>query len=1019
MVALGVDNPVLLNLVFYVVVLAGLGAAWVMPKEEFPQVRTDRVVVVVPWPGASPADLEDRVVRSMEDAIEQVEGVEHIYADATEGRALLTLEFVRGTDVDAARDEVQRAVDGVDDLPEDALAARVSVARLRIPLLHVALVGDTRRIDVAEQIADELLAFPGVKEVDIQGADVRQLRVELHDRKAQALGVGPAQLVQALAAAGMGAPAGSLTLGEEGVLVRTMRGVVHPEDLAAVPLRVQGHTHLTVGDVARIHEVWEAPSVTIRTNGLPAIDLLVQRQDDADALRVVPTLAAWVQQRSAELPVGLTLVPYDDSARLVKDRLNILGSNGGVGIGLVALVLVVFIGLRNALLVVWGMPVAYLGAVAAMYAGGTTINVVSTFGLLLVTGIIVDDAIVIVENVQRHLEMGKGRVDAALDGASEVVGAVFAASLTTCLAFAPLLMLEGTVGRVMRIIPTVVILSLIASLFEAFVVLPGHLAHHAREHDAQQENLPTRLLKRAYAPVLEALTHRRARWPALLGLALVLLGSLSLAAVMKKSLTTPGNPVFAFIDVDLPASTDVEVTRSLVRDLERFTAEEAADLTLYAAGRVGEQVSPQGLPIWGARFGQLKLGFHNTPEVLAQVPAFLDKVRAELASRPEVTDFAITTLTGGPPAGKPVDVRVRGRDAQEVLAASEALVAHLATRPAVSDIRSDHAPGGEAFEVQVDAGRAARFGLREGQVAQRVRASLDGLVGVELSVDERTTEVRVASAEPDTLAALADLSISLPDGRSVRLRQVADVVRTRTVERIGRVDGQRAVRVTAEVDAALSSSTEEKEALDAAFVTIGATWPGVSPFFGGELADSEASFAQLPIAALMAVALIYAVLAVQFRSYVQPLLILTAIPLGMSGVLLGLFLFGMDLSLIAMIGAVGLVGIVVNDSLVLVDFINRSRAEGRTPRDAVIEASLVRLRPILITTVTTVLGLLPLALGVAGAEPLLAPMAVSISVGLMFATALTLVVVPVSYLVLEDATVWVGRRLGTLRHDGP
>ena len=1006
-IRVGIDNPVLLNLVFFVVIFAGLGAYWVMPKEEFPEVSTDRVVVTVGFLGASPEEVEDQILRPLEDVIASTDGLRHMYAEAAEGGAMITLEFARGTDVEAARDEVRRAVDTVEDLPDDATAPTVISARIRAQLLHVAVAGDPRRVDLVDSLKDELLGFDGVAEIFEQGAYTRHLQVHLDPSRAAAMQVSPEQVAQALAAAGLGAPAGDLSLGGQGILVRTRKGIRSSDDLARVPLRAQGATFLTVGDVAKVSEVWEPPSVLVRVNGQPAIDLTVLRQGDADALAVVPRLQAWAEARATTMPPGVTLIAHDDSARFVRDRLSTLASNGAVGIGLVAIVLGLFIGWRNAMLVVWGMPVAYLGATLALYLSGTTMNLIAMFGLLLVTGIIVDDAVVIVENVQRHLEMGKSRLQATLDGTEEVFGAVVAATITTCLAFAPLLMLEGLVGTVMRIVPTVVILSLMASLFEAFFVLPGHLAHFAQEAKEEPENAPTRWLKARYAPLLERVTTPRARYVALAGLAAILLASFGLSLTMKRTLTTPGEPLFAFIDVDLPPTVDAARTQAVVEQIEQRVAQDGADLVHFMRARIGEQSMPNALPVQGDRYGQVILGFHNDPDVLDRVQVLLDELQAELRAHPEVTDVTVTTLTGGPPVGRPIDVRVRGRDPDSVLRTSQALTAHLAARPGVSDVRTDLGKGRDAFEVQVDGARASRFGLTEGQIARATRAAIDGEVALELPLDETTTEVRVGYRNPDGRAAVSDLQLASPAGM-VRLRQVADVVRTQGVARITRVDGQRAVRVTADLDVDTTSAVAERDALEAAFHALpDATQQTL--VYGGESADTEESFARLPFAGALAIALIYAVLAVQFRSYVQPLLILAAVPIGAAGVVLGLFTFGMDISLIAMIGAVGLVGIVVNDSLVLVDFINRLREDGRTPRDAVIEASLVRLRPILITTVTTVLGLLPLALGIAGEEPLLAPMAVAISVGLTFATLLTLAVVPIAYLVVEDVRALVSR----------
>ncbi len=1004
---LGMDNPVLLHLVFWVVCVAGVLSWMRMPKEEFPPVATDRILVVLPFPGASPEDVVEQLVIPVEDALEEVEGLSRVFVEATDNRATFTLELSRGSDVDATRDAVDAAVRGVEGLPEDMGTPRVRVAELRVTLAHVGLVGDPRQRRLADDLAAELAALPGVQGVEVQGAWERQIRVTLDPERAAPLGVDAAAAVAAVRGAGTGAPAGVVAVGAEGVLVRTPDGVSAPEDLARVRLLAGPGLDVALGDIATITEHFEPPTIRVRVNGQPAIDLLARAEPDADALAAVPRVFEWVDARRATLPEGLDLVPYDDAARLVQGRLAVLGSNAFVGLLLVAAVLALFIGPRHAALVVWGMPVAWLGGVAAMGALGLSVNVVSTFALLLVTGVIVDDAVVIVENVQRHLEAGRSRAEAALRGTIEVAPAVTAATVTTCLAFAPLLMLDGTVGRVMRIIPTVVILALLSSLFEAFFVLPGHLAHHAEDRAGRPEGAATRWVKRLYRPVLAGVVTARGRWVAALVCTALTAGLLGLGATLPRSLTTPGNPVFALINVDLPPSADPEATEAVVAGLERVIAQAGGEHVIYLAGRVGEQRAPQDLPTWGPRHGQVKVGFQNRPDAMAAVPGVLEAARGWLAARPEVVAVSVATLTGGPPSGKPIDLRVRAPDDDAIEAVVASMTAHLSARPGVRDVRTDAVPGSLRFEVEVDEAAARRLGLTVGEVARAVRGAVDGQLALEQSVGGRTAEVRVVWPEPASLDAVGDLPVRAPDGRMVRVRELATVRRVRGVERIGRVDGQRAVRVSAEVDARATSAEEERIALDAVLPAMLADHPGASVVAGGQLADAAESFRELPAAFLTAVMLIYAVLAAQFRSFLQPFIILAAVPLGLAGAFGGLFVLGMDLSLIALIGAVGLVGIVVNDALVLVDFVNQAREEGASLEEAVVQGSLLRLRPILITTVTTVLGLAPLGLGLAGAEPLLAPMAVSISFGLTFATALTLVVVPVLYLLVADlAGAW-------------
>ncbi len=1004
---LTLDNPVFLNLTFWAVCLWGVLAWNRLPKEEFPQVSVDKIGVFSVWPGAGPRDVDERLMRPIADAIEGVEGLEHVHSDSREGLGQLSIELTGSTDVDAARDEVERAVTGI-ELPAGAFEADVRVLRLRVPILQVGLTGDIRQVHLAERLAEAITAVPGVKEVQLRGYAVGVVRVDLDPKQLAARRLGPAEVAAAIEAAGLALPGGEVSLEGQRVLVRSETALAEVADVAAVALGSDGANALTVGDLGSVFLDWRDPSVLRFVDGQPAIMLEVEREDEADSVEVAAEIYEWIEAERTALPAGMGLRGLDDSARAVSDRLRVLGQNGLAGLALVAATLWFFIGGRSAMIVLWGVPVAFLGAFGLMQVAGHTVNIISTFALLIVTGIVVDDAVIIVENVRRHLELGKERLQAVADGTREVFGAVFSSTATTCLAFAPMAMLDGAVGRVMSIIPAIVFFALAASLFEAFIVLPGHLAEHA-PRSAPGEAGPIRALKRLYAPLLDHLVAPRRRYVAFATLVVLFAGILGAGSLLRRTLQTEGSPYWYLVNVDLPPSADLADTVDTVQRLDEWVAEHGEGLVIWTRGLAGFQPDPQDFPGWGAHRGQLKIGFDNEPEVFEAVPAFMDDLRAWVAEQPEIVDLAARTVEGGPPAGLPIDVKVRGRAEGEVAAVSQALIAHLEGRPGVTDVRSEAGQGPEELVVEVDPQRAAFFGLRQAQVAAAVRAALDGLVAVEMPLDAETTEVvvRVAGTDGD-LQRVRDLVLASPDGRLPRLGQLATLTRTRGEARIRRVDGRLAVRLTAGIDEALTTPETERSALDAAAAELTRLHPGVDLFYGGQVADTEKSFSQLPAAVMLSLGLMYFVLALQFRSYVQPLIILSAVPLGLAGMILGLLLLDMDLSFIAAVGAVGLVGIVVNDSLVLIDFINRRRRAGDDPVTAVREASLTRLRPILITTISTVLGLLPLALGLAGEEPLLAPMAVSIAFGLSVATAGILVVVPVLYLILEDLRVLTG-----------
>ena len=1011
LVQLSADNSVLVNILFWVICIAGLFAWNLLPKEQFPKVQVDRVAAVIIYPGASAEDVENAVIRPIEKAISTIDGVKHYYSDATEGRALLNVELTRGTDAVSARGDIERAINEVSSLPETVLPPRVLVINVTVPIIRIAVMGDLQSVDYTEALALELKDFPGVSEVQTRGMSKRVIRVDTDSEKLASLGLSHQHIQTQLLLANGSAPAGNIHIGQQTALIRTPKNLTSLSDIQNIhiPTRATGPP-LFLKDIARVYEDWEAPQYRYRLNGQPAVILTLIRTDDADAFKTVSAVHEW--EKTLVAPKGVVVKSFDNSAIIVQDRLRILAANAAIGIVLVGICLIVFIGLRSTLLVIWGMPVAYLGAILMMYITGNSVNVVSTFALLLVTGIIVDDAVIIVENVQRHIELGKTKVQAAIDGTKQVFGAVFASTLTTCLAFAPLLLLEGTVGRVMSIVPTVVIFSLLMSLVEAFFILPGHLSHFAKERSPETDEAQTKeayltlLLKRTFKPILLKIIGPRARYTTALIVAVIILASLSLTKVMKTTLTTEGHPYFVLVNIDLPEGSDATQTDAVLQEIETRISSDCEQLCSWIYSTVGRQIDPSDFTTEGPRYGQFKIGFHNTQPTFDAVPEFLDSLRVQLAQHPEVKSFGIETLKGGPPAGRDLDVKVRSRHTEQLLPASEQLKSHLESRPAISDVRIEDGIGGWEYTIEIDPQRATTLGVTNGQIAQLSRRAIEGESAIELTLNERNTKVIVREANLTEYASAAELgNLSLgftPQGVPIQLRDVANIERHLSTERIQRVDGQRAIRLSALVDSKLSSSENEQILINEAFETIKKTTPNVDLFYGGQLADSKESFAALPAIFSMAILMIFGVLAIQFKSYLQPIIILSAIPLGAAGVVLGLFSVGMDLSLIAMIGAIGLIGIVVNDSLVLIDFINQLRLKGEGLQEAVVNGTLLRLRPIFITSITTVLGLAPLGLGIAGEEPLLAPMAISISFGLAFATILALFIVPTSYLIIED-----------------
>ena len=1011
-IKLSIGNPVFVNLLWLVVVLAGVVAAGRLPVEQFPEVSLDRVTVEVAFPGATAEDVEELVTRPIEDAIEDVADVKEVNSVSSEGRSTVTITFLAGKDLLEGRSDVEKAVSAADDLPEDAETPEVRELKLELPVLSLAILGDNTLWKETDRVVDELRTFSGVASVNISGLAERKLVVDLDQRKLLGLGLVPDEVVAAIRSAKANVPAGDIEREGTQVFVKTAEQVQSASDVARIPLR-PGTTY-RVADVATVRDAYEDPDTTFFVDGQPAIKLTVGRSEEADPLEISDEIRRRLPEFRQKLPPNAKIVVADDYTLPIRDRLRTVAWNAAGGGFLVLVVLFVLSGMRQALLALWGMPISYFAATLLMDQTGITVNVISTFGLLIATGIIVDDAIVVIENVQRHMEMGKNRLDAVFVGTREVVLPVTVAVATTMFAFLPLTMVSGTMGRVMKILPLVVIFCLIGSLIEAIFILPGHLHQHGRI-DAQDSRTArlARRMRAVYLPVVALCARFR-----YLTVGVVFLGFLgvgAMAATMPFDFGAPGKPFELRANWELAPGTGKAPTADYGREVLDFVAErlppESISSTTLRVGSTLDQRS--GFVSTGANLGSIRWEFVVDDALLEAYPAMVRDLRDHLRRDPALSGYFIEEVQAGPPAGAAVTARLRGRDIAEINRAVVATKQTLAGMEGITDVRDNYGSGKETWRVDVDADRAALFGLTQLEVGQAIRAAVDGTVALEVSIAEESVEivVRYAGGRESSRARLDDLLIPTSTGGLIRLDAMATIERTREVGFIRREDGQRTVSVLADIVAGTTTALQAAQDLETQWdEELGPRFPGIRLAFGGEADELRESLRDLPGAFALAVALIYTLLALQFGSYLQPIIIMSAVPFGLMGAVTGLFVMGYSLSLMALFGIVALAGICVNDSLVMIDVINKLRAEGASPVDAAIQGAVQRLRPILSTTLTTCLGLLPLAIGLGGKDQILAPMAVSIAAGLGVATGLILVAVPPIYLIIEDLRGLLQRR---------
>ncbi|MBV1860433.1 MAG: efflux RND transporter permease subunit [Nannocystaceae bacterium] len=1000
-IKLSIGNPVFVNLAFLLIVAAGTIAAFNLPREEFPEISLDRVVATVVYPGATAEDVEQLITKPIEDELDDVSDVDKIESTSQEGVSSVVITFLEGTDLVTARSEVEKAVAAVDSFPDDAENPVVKELELEIPVVSVALTGDPGATRLVEDISEAFRDVDGVAAVNLSGLSEPRIFVDLDERQLRALRLQPAAVAAAIRNAQANVPAGSVEISGQDLFVKTEKNLESAADVARIPLAPG--SRLRIGDVADVKAVPEPSDTELWVEGLPAIKLTISREKTADPLGIRDDIAQKVEALQSTLPPGMQLYVSDNFTSTIDDRLDIVAVNALGGAVLVIIVLLVMSGFRQAVLALWGMPISFLMATFLMDQTGLSINVVSTFGLLIAIGIIVDDAIVVIENVQRHMEMGKEQVRAVYEGTKEVLLPVTVAVTTTCLAFLPLTMVSGTMGRIMKILPLVVIFCLIGSLFEAIFILPGHLAEFGKAGKEGRTARLSRRMQAVYRVPLRWCVHHA--WITLVLVVLGFAGTLGLASKMPFQVNAPAKPFDIGVSYEIMPGKSQAQTRAQGDAIDAIIREHMGEAVKSSTVRTGSYIDEaSGRSFAGANLGKVRAEFALDDAALAAYPAMVRELRLSLATNPELGAFRVTEKQAGPPAGAAVTANVRGRDLAKVNAAVAAVKSELDDMNGVFDIRDDYGSGKETLSVEVDPDRASRYGLTERDVGNAVRSTVDGITALEVSIDEEQVDivVRYSGGQTRGKDSLADTIIATPGGGFVRLDQLAKINRTREAGLIRREDGQRTVAVLADIDTEVTAPLEAAGELERRWQeNVASSFPGVSLSFGGEADELLKSLEDLPGLFGLALILIYGVLALQFRSYLQPLIIISAVPFGLMGAILGLASMGYDLTIFAMFGMVALTGIVVNDSLVMIDFINTRRSEGLGIAEAAIDGALNRLRPIISTTLTTCLGLLPMAIGFGGRDNVLAPMAVSIAGGLFVATILVLLVVPALFVIVE------------------
>lgn len=1034
-------NSVASNLLMLVLMIGGLVMMSRVKQEVFPEVELDTVIVNVVYPGASPAEVEQGVVLAVEEAVRGLEGVKDVRSTATEGVSVVAIELLLGTDPDRALADVKSAVDRITSFPEDIERPIISLASSRRQVVSLVLYGDAdehslRRL--GNRARDELLDDPHITYVDVTGIRPLEIGVEVPQEKLRAYHLTLDQIAQRIRMASVEVPAGAVKTRSGEVLLRTTeRRDAGGEYGDVVLLSRPDGTELRVRDIATVRDHFRDVDREAFYDGKRAVMVNVYRVGDETPIEISDAVRSHVEQLKTRLPPGVDVAIWNDSSEIYRDRVELLLKNAYIGLALVLLVLGLFLQPVLAFWVTLGIPISFLGAIFFLPAADVSINMISLFAFIVTLGIVVDDAIVVGEAVYTWRQRGKDWMDAAIMGVREVAAPVVFAVLTTCIAFMPLLFVPGVSGKFFRNIPIVVIIVLLISLVECLVVLPAHVGHPIGRRtkivlapflfvmSLLQHERVGRLLERFVAKAYRPSVGFAVRWRYLT----IATGIAMLVAVF--GFVAGGRMKFTFMpkvesdiitaSLEMPVGTPVEVTREVSRRLTeaaRGVAAEASGERSVLRGLYAEVGAATGIAR-GPSSAIDSAGGHLATVIMYLVPSGERAVgAAELARRwrervgeipgVDTLRFEFSTGAGGGPA---ITMRLTHPDMQTLEAAAGQLADELRSYEGVHDVDDGFSQGKEQLDFTLKPAARAH-GITEIELARQVRNAFFGAEAVrqQRGRDELRVYVRLPEAERRSLHHVEQLVLTTPEGGEIPLAQAAEVERGRAYTTISRTDGRRTVEVTADVVGTTNANEVVASAAATVLPRLKADFPGLEYEPGGDQQRQAETMSSLGNGFTLALIAMFALLAIPFRSYVQPLIVMAAIPFGMVGALLGHILMGYDLSLMSMMGIVALSGVAVNDSLVLIVAINELRRnEGLGLLEAIVAGGARRFRPILLTSLTTFFGLTPMILETSVQARFLIPMAISLGFGVLFATFVTLMLVPSLYYVLEDVKALLGR----------
>ncbi len=1025
-------NSVAANILMAVLIFGGLFAAFKVKQEFLPEAQLDMVSVVVPYPGANPEEVEQGILLVVEEAVRGIDGVKEVTATANEGAGSVQIEVLEGRDVNRVTDDVRNEINRIRTFPLEAEKPIVSTIILKRAVLDVIVsadVPDGVLRELAEQVRDRLLQSDGITQVEFSNVRNYEIAIEIPQDKLRELNLTLQDVANIVSRNSVELPGGGMKTRGGEILVRVKDRRDLGREFARIPIvTAPDGTQLRLEDIADIRDNFDESDKFTYYNGKPALTLTVYRIGRETPISVDDSVKDVLDELRATMPDGIEFTIWDSRADYFRGRMGLLLKNGALGLCLVFILLGLFLELRLAFWVMLGIPISFLGTFLFMDGMDVSLNMITMFAFLISLGIVVDDAIVVGENIYHYHQDGMPFLQAAIKGAREIAMPVTFSILTNIVAFMPLYFVPGVMGKFFRNIPMVVCTTFIISLVEALYILPAHLAH---QRELKTTNPVHRFQQRfshgfrhfvrdMYGPFLDRALHYRY---ITFSIGLVIL-IITIGYVKSGRL---GFDMFPSVESDLgvctftlPYGAPVEKTKEvhdrvlaagnrLIAQIERETGKKLGNGVLSEIG-IGGRSGPGG-----SHVGNVVFQLEDPDTRPVSTKEFVDRWRTMTGGIGGLKNIRFRDDSGGPGGGSDaLTVELSHRSMEVLEQASKEVAERLADFPMVKDIDDGFTPGKPQIDFSIlPAGRS--LGLTSTDIARQVRNSYYGAEAIrqQRGRNEIKVMVRLPESERDTEHSLESMIVRTPAGTEVPLREVVEVKRGRAYTSITRREGRRVITVSSDVKPR-DQVAQMLEVLQTEILPdVMQKYPGLSYSFEGRQADRKESVGGLMTGLLIAQLMIYVLLAIPFKSYGQPLIIMVSIPFGIVGAVIGHMILGYSLSLISLFGLVALTGVVVNDSLVFIDFANRQRRSGANMHDAVVAAGVQRFRPIILTTLTTFFGLTPMIFETSRQAKFLIPMAISLGFGILFATGITLLLIPALTMILDDlAGIFKGRKGG-------